>query len=453
MESLPQIAFWLPLDASVGDVALRSPVWLSRSLKAVAERLSDSWPLFLLVAFTVLLGLVAFITLLVRHLRTEEQLRRLSDTAAAIARGDRQARCALPNGPLAQFSHDFDDMATLLSNEIRSLRATQRELEQLVDTDRLTGVGNRRQFEQQAEAESARVKRYGIPASLILFDVDNFKLINDKFGHQVGDTVLVNLTRRVAHRLRDTDSIARWGGEEFAVLAPCTPVSGAEFLAEKIRRIVAEEDFDIVGRVTISLGVAQMLPGETAARWIARADELLYEAKHAGRNQVCTKTVDENQVPPFVLVWGDQFLVHHPTIDAEHAELFRLANELILGAPQIPRSASLGRIDRLLDGLMAHFRSEEVVLAELDCPAAELERHTQMHRGLEAQLSDLRRRYDERRIDLNDVGDFIVRRVTIGHLVSADLTLFASLVNSATIAVRDESRPSLRLRIQRALLG
>jgi diguanylate cyclase (GGDEF)-like protein/hemerythrin-like metal-binding protein len=354
---------------------------------------------------------------------------------------------------LAPLSRDFDDMATLLCNEIRSLRATQRELEQLVATDRLTGIGNRRQFEQQAEAEAARAKRYGIPVSLILFDVDNFKRINDRYGHQVGDSVLVNLTRRVAHRLRDTDSIARWGGEEFAILTPCTPISGAEILAEKIRRIVAEEEFDVVGKVTISLGVAQMLQNETAARWIARADELLYEAKHAGRNQSRSNALDDKHSAPFVLVWGDQFLVNHPVVDAEHAELFRLANELILSAPACTRAELLVHIGRLGSSLEAHFNSEEAVLTELGCPPAELERHAQMHLGLMAEFSDLRRRFEERRLDLHDVGDFIVRRVTIGHLVSADLALFGSLVHSATIAVGDEPRPSLRLRIQRALLG
>jgi diguanylate cyclase (GGDEF)-like protein/hemerythrin-like metal-binding protein len=396
---------------------------------------------------------VVFVALLVRQLRTDEQLRRLSDTALAIARGDRQARCALPKGPLAQFSRDFDDMAMLLNNEIRSLRATQRELEQLIATDRLTGVGNRRQFEQQAEAEAARSKRYGIPVSLVLFDVDYFKRINDTFGHQVGDAVLVALTQRIKQGLRDTDLVARWGGEEFAVLAPCTPISGAEVLAEKIRRIVAEQDFDIAGGVTISLGVAQMLSGETAAHWIARADELLYDAKRSGRNRVCSRANPEERSTPYILSWGDQFLVHHPTVDAEHAELFRLTNELILSDPHDGRAELQRRMDRLQTGVAAHFASEELILAELGCPAAQLEQHALVHHSLAEQLLELRRRFDARRVDLHDYCDFVVRRIAIGHLTTADPSLFNSLVRSATIAVHDDERPSLRIRIQRALLG
>jgi len=444
---------WLTAKAQVSGAALACPDWLAQLVQTMAERLRGSWPLFAFVAASQLVALVALVAMVVRHLRSAEQLRRLSDTALAIARGDKLARCGLLNGPLAQFGSNFDDMVTLLSNEIRSLRANQRELEQLIATDRLTGIGNRRQFEQQADAEAARAKRYGIPVSLILFDVDHFKRINDRYGHQVGDSVLVNLTRRVAHRLRDTDSIARWGGEEFAILTPCTPISGAEVLAEKIRQIVAEEPFDVVGTVTVSLGVAQMHSSETASRWIARADELLYEAKHAGRNRMRSNASNDEQSAPFILVWGDQFLVNHPTIDAEHAELFRLANNLILSAPQSTRSESLDRINLLSNSLESHFSSEEAILLELGCPTLEHEKHAQMHRGLTAELSDLKQRYEAGRLDLHDVGDFIVRRVTIGHLVSADLALFASLVHSATIAVADEPRPSLRIRIQRALLG
>src|SRR5512138_1878505 len=135
---------------------------------AVEHWAGDLWALSGFVLLQLLL-LAALILLLTRHFRTKEQLRSLMEAAQAIARGDRLTRSRLSEGPLAPFGQTFDDMVTLLSNEIRSLRSAQRELEQLVATDRLTGVANRRHFEQLAEVESARVKRYGIPASLILF--------------------------------------------------------------------------------------------------------------------------------------------------------------------------------------------------------------------------------------------------------------------------------------------
>lgn len=432
-----------------GDV----PNWLANSIVSHFQRLAQSLPLLAIAVATQVALLLLLFWLVRRQIQIADQIRQLADTARSVSRGDRQSRSTLSGGPLDEFGRIFDDMLALLGNEIRSLRGTQRELEQLVATDRLTGVGNRRLFEQQAEAESARAKRYGIPASLILFDIDHFKSINDRFGHPAGDTVLVNLARRVAHRLRDTDCIARWGGEEFAILTPCTPISGAEVLAEKVRQIVADESFEIVGRVTISLGVAQMLPGETAAHWIARADELLYEAKRSGRNRVKSANSVEERSMPFVLLWGDQFLVNHTDIDAEHAEIFRLANELILGDPSSPKSAVLSRFDQLLEQVRTHFGNEESILADLSCPELELRKHTKLHQGLVAQATELRRRLTEGSIELADVTDFIVRRIAVGHLVNSDLPLFASLANSGTVTLSDQPRPSLRLRIQRAILG
>jgi diguanylate cyclase (GGDEF)-like protein/hemerythrin-like metal-binding protein len=342
-------------------------------------------------------------------------------------------------------------MATLLTHEIRSLRDTQRELEQLVATDRLTGVGNRRHFEQQAEAECARARRYGIPVTLILFDVDDFKRINDAFGHQVGDSVLITLTRRVASRLRDTDAIARWGGEEFAIVAPCTTSSGAEVLADKIRAAVAGEDFDVVGRVTISLGIAQLFPDESTPGWIGRADDRLYEAKRAGRNRVVSSVQPEQAAECSMLVWGEQFLVHHPVVDAQHAEIFRLTNEILLDPPDRPLEASLRRFDALLDNVAKHFLSEERVLLEHGCEAQALALHAEMHHGLLAQATDLRQRLSQRTALVSEVGDFMIRRIAVGHVLDVDLPLFASLTTSMTVPVQEGSRPSLRLRLRSAL--
>ena len=434
----------------VSGMGWATPDWAEEALLGAAERLSRDLPLLSLIAVTQLIGLAAFVLLVVRHIQSVRQVSCLRDTIAELSQGSRLARCAAFRGPMAELTREFNDMVTLLSNEIRSLRDTQRELEQLVATDRLTGVGNRRQFEQQADAEVARAHRYGVPTSMILFDVDHFKKINDRFGHQIGDAVLVTLTRRVAHRLRDTDCIARWGGEEFAVLTPCTPISGAENLAEKIRNIVAEEAFDVVGRVTISLGVAQLLPEESATRWIARADESLYEAKRSGRNRVCSKPIVAEQSVPFILVWGEQFVINHTKIDTEHAEIFRLANEIILAADNSPRGSAVRRFDRLLSCIFEHFHSEEMILTELGCPTAELEKHALLHKGLVAQLSDLRTKFLAQEVDVQDVADFVVRRIAVGHLVGADLPLFASLTQSGTMPVRESSSPPLRNRSHRA---
>lgn len=434
---------------------------VSGSLKDTIERALSQWlasahgTLFLpvvLAALAQIVLLVLVVLLVLRQLRTAEQLRRLNDAAAALGRGDRNARAGLTEGPLSRFGQAFDDMATLMTREIRSLRDSQRELEQLVATDRLTGVGNRRHFEQQAEAECARARRYGIPVTLILFDVDDFKHINDAFGHQVGDAALITLTRRVASRLRDTDAIARWGGEEFAILAPCTTSAGAEVLADKIRAVVADEDFDVVGRVTISLGIAQLLPDESTPRWIGRADDRLYEAKRAGRNRVVSSVQPETHLAASMLVWGEQFLVHHPLVDAQHAEIFRLSNELILDPAARSLDLTLRQFDVLFDAVAKHFIAEEQVLLDHGCPGRALSTHAEMHHGLLAQVAELRRRLAQRTATVSEVGDFMIRRIAVGHMLDADLPLFASLTTSVTVPVHEEgARPSLRLRLKSAI--
>jgi diguanylate cyclase (GGDEF)-like protein len=125
-----------------------------------------------------------------------------------------------------------------------------------------------------------------MPFSVILFDVDQFKLVNDTHGHQAGDRVLVQLAGVASGQLRATDVLARWGGEEFVILVPEADGAMAYRVAEKLRAAIAHATFDEVGSVTCSFGVAQYVDGESAESLIARADRGLYGAKLHGRNRV-----------------------------------------------------------------------------------------------------------------------------------------------------------------------
>ncbi|WP_296704618.1 sensor domain-containing diguanylate cyclase [Thiocapsa sp. UBA6158] len=172
----------------------------------------------------------------------------------------------------------------------QALKQANLDLKRLATTDRLTGAHNRWSFEDVILAEIARLHRYAEPMSLLLFDVDHFKVINDTHGHQAGDTVLVELSQRVRAQLRAVDALARWGGEEFAVLLPQCTLAQAEPVAEKLRRLIASQPFAQVGRVTASFGVAGFLPQDTLDTVLKRADDALYAAKSAGRNRVCVAT-------------------------------------------------------------------------------------------------------------------------------------------------------------------
>ena len=153
-------------------------------------------------------------------------------------------------------------------------------------TDPLTNIYNRRFFMQMLEREIERTRRNGKPFSLIMFDLDHFKKINDSFGHATGDMVLKKVTETVKKRIRKTDCFARWGGEEFIILLPETSLKDATRLAEELRVQVSSMVLPGVGHVTASFGVAGFRTTDTIDSILMRVDDMLYEAKAAGRNCV-----------------------------------------------------------------------------------------------------------------------------------------------------------------------
>ncbi|WP_168735352.1 sensor domain-containing diguanylate cyclase [Pseudothauera rhizosphaerae] len=168
----------------------------------------------------------------------------------------------------------------------QQMRQANEELARAASTDRLTGLANRRLLEETAEAELSRARRHGHPLSVVLFDVDWFKSVNDRFGHEVGDAVLRDMASRLGPQMRASDLLARWGGEEFLLLAPATGQAEALACAEKMRRLICTWPFPVVGCLTASFGVAQYDGSEPFSTLVARADRALYRAKDGGRNRV-----------------------------------------------------------------------------------------------------------------------------------------------------------------------
>jgi len=162
-------------------------------------------------------------------------------------------------------------------------------LEEKASKDALTNLFNRGKFDDVLRKEVALSLTSGAPLSLIFLDIDHFKRINDTYGHDVGDTVLISLAKLLKETTRKGDFIARWGGEEFVVVLHSTDVQQAETLANKLRKEVAEHQFEIPTKLTISLGVTQYKEGEDVSSFVKRADEALYEAKASGRNRVIVK--------------------------------------------------------------------------------------------------------------------------------------------------------------------
>ncbi len=171
-----------------------------------------------------------------------------------------------------------------------ALREHARELEHLSVTDGLTSLYNHRWFQLRLREEFRRAQRYGDPLALILLDLDRFKQVNDRWGHQVGDTVLREFSTVLQGSVRETDFVARYGGEEFCVLLPCTSVAGALTVAERIREESAAHLYagERALRCTVSIGLASLPSSEAtgAERLLHFADEAVYRAKQDGRDRV-----------------------------------------------------------------------------------------------------------------------------------------------------------------------
>jgi diguanylate cyclase (GGDEF)-like protein len=160
-----------------------------------------------------------------------------------------------------------------------------RTIEALATTDTLTGLPNRRAMIDVLAGALSSVLRHGQPAVVMLIDIDHFKRINDRLGHAAGDQALVRVGRLLAAQLRPSDRVGRWGGEEFLVVAAATALPAGLELADRLRHSVAAFEFEHGEVITVSLGVTQVLPGDSADTLLARADRALYRAKDAGRNR------------------------------------------------------------------------------------------------------------------------------------------------------------------------
>lgn len=170
---------------------------------------------------------------------------------------------------------------------IEELEQTNRKLDRLATFDMLTGVYNRRKFEQDVVMAVEKKERFGSPFAMIMFDIDVFKQINDKFGHKMGDVILQEIASVVKRVLRETDRLYRWGGDEFVILLQETTLKNAFKAAEKIRRTIEAYDFEIENEnVTISVGASEFMEGSNIDQLLSHVDNALLKAKSNGKNRV-----------------------------------------------------------------------------------------------------------------------------------------------------------------------
>ncbi len=177
-------------------------------------------------------------------------------------------------------------VSVLLVLYYRSQQKSKEALKVLATTDPLTKIANRHKLNMVMDILIHRSQRYDLPLSVIFFDIDAFKAINDKLGHETGDEILVELSNLVTTTIRSADLLARWGGEEFIILLPETNHAQARELAEKLRKIISEHHFVITAKLTCSFGVTQLRKDDDEISLLKRVDTALYSAKDSGRNRV-----------------------------------------------------------------------------------------------------------------------------------------------------------------------
>ncbi|CAJ1918844.1 diguanylate cyclase [Aeromonas veronii] len=173
---------------------------------------------------------------------------------------------------------------------VRVNEALQQRVEenrQLAETDALTGAASRYRLERALQLECERARRFHLPFTVIAMDVDNFKQINDSYGHNIGDQTLINIVALVRDHIREIDLLARWGGDEFMVLLPNTGREDALVVANKFQALMVTHPICPRGVTTMSFGVAEYQQGEQKESLMVRADRALYQAKQQGKNQIC----------------------------------------------------------------------------------------------------------------------------------------------------------------------
>lgn len=173
-----------------------------------------------------------------------------------------------------------------VTRDISERKRFEADLTQLAVTDPLTGLWNRRRTSELLAADLAQAQRHGQALTLLMVDVDHFKVINDTHGHQTGDRVLIEVADRLREHVRGTDVVGRWGGEEFVILLRFCGLRDGMAAAEKLRRQIADVPFESMFSITVSIGAAELDAADDLTSWLGRADAALYQAKRAGRNAV-----------------------------------------------------------------------------------------------------------------------------------------------------------------------
>jgi diguanylate cyclase (GGDEF)-like protein/hemerythrin-like metal-binding protein/PAS domain S-box-containing protein len=327
--------------------------------------------------------------------------------------------------------------AVVVFQDISARRQLEKRLRKEARTDALTRLANRRLFMSQLRRELSRIKRSGDTAVLMMADLDHFKLVNDQYGHAVGDAALRHFARLAKKSLRASDAIGRLGGEEFGMLLPLTDAFEAMGLAERLRALVEKHPLKAEqGEIafTVSLGVTELdLEDEAPEEILERADSALYQAKKNGRNRVEMSLRQGNMEnatihgPSFIrLRWKRRYECGESRIDQEHRTLFLLANHLLDQLVGPDGEADWGGVKAAFDALLSHlgdhFRHEEKILRANGYQ--DWETHATVHRAMLEKAGALRSRVETEKVEVSQIIDFLIIDTVILHMLHEDCKFY-----------------------------
>ena len=299
-----------------------------------------------------------------------------------------------------------------------SMEIHRDEMVKISNTDPFTGIANRGFLNQFIIDEIIRSDRTLQSISMIYFDLDYFKYINDTYGHAQGDAVLTAVVGAVNSVIRINDFFARWGGDEFVVLLPHTDLSGAATVAEKVRYAIENLKFEHGYKITASLGVSERVHLEFAESWFKRTDKALYKSKNLGRNRVTSSNhFNENILRK--IIWLDKWNCGIYEIDSAHLHATELCNELVISSFDEDRYDITVRLaGELLKDIGSHFSYEVKYLKQIHYPDAL--NHEAIHNNLLSLTEALYLKLIEKKVSSEELLTFLRDSVVVGHLVNVD---------------------------------
>ncbi len=302
------------------------------------------------------------------------------------------------------------------------LRNKNRTLNETAVTDRLTGVFNREMLERNIHSEIDRADRLEYDLSIILFDLDHFKHVNDNFGHEAGDRVLIGTAAKAKEIIRKSDLLVRWGGEEFLIIVSGGSLNIAVGIAEKLRTAISKIEYNDIGHVTISLGIAQRLEYEFWGSLFKRVDNALYKAKNDGRNRLSISMDSEPMKRELkTLDWKSEWFCSNNTINQQHKQLMVDANAMIDLFDVNPEKFHLLYID-FIESLTRHFRYEEGILLKAGYPF--LDDHKEIHTHILNSINRTEANIDHYIKTPEALFDYILEEILVGHFFIEDFKFF-----------------------------